>query len=127
MKTIQTAKKAADRLSEIKQLKAKLNRHIRALESEEAQLKEGLEEYFDETETCQVVGKTGIVEIFSEHVPVIEDMAAFRTYISRHKKFELAYNPRPVPAQIQALWAQGKQVPGVGKVEVDKFRVSSVS
>ena len=99
---------------------------MQALEKKEKELYSFLLATLRDTEGLSTIGgSTVVVSIKEDEVPIVEDKEVFRKYLNRTKNFELSQALRPAAKAIKELWDEGKEVPGIAHMKIDKLSRSA--
>lgn len=117
-----TMGKCADRLYELRQKRLEMQKEVDAVAAEERALKQHIIDTLPKSEASGVAGSVACVTVVVKEEPQIKDQDAFRKYLNRTKRFDLAYKLRPSAPAIRELWEEGKEIPGV-----EKFNVVTIS
>jgi len=112
----------ADKLYELRQARLALQKDVDEIAAEESALKAHIIDTLPKSEASGVAGKVARVTVVKKDVPQVKDEEAFRKYINRTKRFDLANKLRPTVAAITEMWESGKEIPGI-----EKFTVVSIS
>jgi len=112
----------ADQLFSTRKKRLEAQKVVEKLKDRETELKNHLIDNLPKSKADGIQGKLARVTVVTKEEPQIKDYDAFRKYMNRTKRFELAYNLRPSAPAIRELWEDGKEVPGV-----DKFNVVTIS
>ena len=112
----------ADKLYALRQKRLDMQKAVDEVAAEERALKQYIIDNLPKSEASGVQGKTARVTVVVKEEPQIKDHEAFRKYLNRSKRFDLAYKLRPSAPAIRELWEEGKDIPGV-----EKFNVVTVS
>lgn len=106
----------ADKLYELRELRAKLQRQVDAIAADEAALKQHLIDNLPKSEAVGVAGKVARVQVTTKRVPTAEDWEAIQEYVKKNaSKGGFALLQRRLnAAAVQEIWDAGKKVPGVG-------------
>lgn len=112
----------ADRLYKLREQRLSQQKVAEELKAEEVALKQHIIDTLPKSEASGVAGKVARVTVVVKEEPQIKDQDAFRKYLNKTKRFDLAYALRPSGPAIRELWDEGKDVPGV-----EKFNVVTVS
>lgn len=112
----------ADKLYQLRQARLAKQKEVDALQAEEAALKAHIINTLPKAEASGVAGKLARVTVVVKEEPQVKDQDAFRKYLNRTKRFDLAYKLRPSAPAIRELWEAGKDVPGI-----EKFNLITVS
>lgn len=94
-----------------------------SLKEQEELLKEHLIVSFRSQGVSALGGKAGTVKMKITEEPNPENWTQIYEYIKEHDAFELLHK-RLGSEAVKELWAEGIEVPGVGKREVAKLSVS---
>lgn len=121
LKAPRTLGACADRLYELKALKAQANKAVAAIEAEESFLKEHLINKLPKDDASGVAGRVARVTVMTKLVPSITDFPKLLAFALKTKAYDLVQH-RANGAAIQARWDAKVQVPGV-----DAFRAVTVS
>lgn len=92
-----------------------LQREIDVIKAMEVKIKVHIIDTLPKSQATGVAGKRARVSVVTREEPRIVDREAFRRYINRTRRFDLAYALRPSPPAIRELWEEGEDVPGVEK------------
>lgn len=114
--------RCADQYYQIREKRLEINRQIKELQSQETRLKNMLIERLPKSDASGVAGSLARASIRTKAVPVVKDEVAFRNYIRRTGRYDLAQKIKPASAAIEELWDEGIDVPGIGR-----FNLISVS
>lgn len=117
-----TMGKCADKLYELRQQRLSMQKEVDAVAAEERALKQHIIDNLPKSEASGVQGQTARVTVVVKEEPQVKDQDAFRKYLNRSKRFDLAYKLRPSGPAIREMWEDGKEIPGV-----EKFNVVTVS
>jgi len=117
-----TMGKCADKLYELRQQRLEAQKVASEIEAEEKALKAHIIDNLPKSNASGVQGKTARVTVVTREEPQVKDEEAFRKFLNRSKRFDLAYKLRPSGPAIRELWEEGKDVPGV-----EKFNVVTIS
>lgn len=112
----------ADKLYTIRQERLDAQKVVDALAEEEKALKAHIIDTLPKSQASGVAGKLARVTVVTKEEPQVKDQDAFRKYLNRSKRFDLAQNLRPSAPAIRDMWEEGKDIPGV-----EKFTVVTVS
>lgn len=112
----------ADKLYETLQKRLDLQKQVDALAKEESALKQHLIDTLPKSDANGVQGKLCRVTVVVKEQPQVVDQEAFRKYLNRTKRWDLAYNLRPSPSGIREMWEDGKKIAGV-----EKFNAVTIS
>lgn len=104
----------ADRLYELRDLKAAAQKAVDAIEAEYNAIKEYVIETLPKSEASGVAGRTGRVAVVRKEVPQVEDWTAFYAHVKKTGAFELLQR-RLGEGAVKERWEAGKVVPGVTK------------
>lgn len=116
----------ADKFYKIREERRELDKKVAELKSLETAYQNHLINELPASDATGISGKICRVSVTSEDQPTIEDREAFRRYINRTKRFDLAYALRPSAPACRAMWEDGREVPGVGKFINKKLSVSKL-
>lgn len=117
-----TIGRCADKLYDLRERRLKLQKDVEKLETQEKALKAHIINTLPKSKASGVSGAKAHVKIEIREEPYLKNRAAFKRYINKTKRDELAYKLRPSPSAIRELWDEGETVPGV-----EKFRIKVVS
>ncbi len=112
----------ADKLYQLRQKRLDAQKIVDELAAEERALKMHIIDLLPKSRASGVAGKLARVTVVTREEPQIKDSDAFRKYINRTKRFDLAYKMRPAAPAIREMWEDGKEIPGV-----EKFNVVTIS
>lgn len=112
----------ADKYYNLRQKRLAMQKEVDAVAAEEKAYRQHLIDNVPKSQATGVQGKVARVTIVTKEEPQIKDQDAFRKYLNRTKRFDLAYKLRPSAPAIRELWEEGKDIPGV-----EKFNVVTVS
>lgn len=112
----------ADKLYELRQKRLDMQKAVDEVAAEERALKQHIIDTLPKSEASGVAGAVARVTVVIKEEPQIKDQEAFRKFMNRSKRFDLAYKLRPSAPAIRELWEEGKEIPGV-----EKFNVVTVS
>lgn len=112
----------ADKYYQLRQKRLEMQKAVDEVAAEERAYKNHLIDNVPKSEATGVQGKIARATIVTKEEPQVKDEEAFRKYLNRTKRFDLAYKLRPSAPAIRELWEEGKDVPGV-----EKFNVVTVS
>lgn len=112
----------ADKYYELLQKRLALQKEVTAIKAEEKAYKQYLIDNVPKSQATGVQGKVARAVIVTKEEPFVNDQDAFRKYMNRTKRFDLAYNLRPSAPAIREMWEDGRDIPGI-----DKFNVVTVS
>lgn len=108
----------ADLLYKLREERLELSKKVDEMKKQETQLKNYIIETLPKSEASGVAGAIARVSVVTKEEPVVEDQDAFRKYLNRSKRFDLAYKLRPSAPGIKELWEEGKDIPGISKFNV---------
>jgi hypothetical protein len=117
-----TMGKCADKLYELRQKRLAMQKEVDAVAAEERALKAHIIDNLPKSQASGIAGKTARVTVVTKEEPQVKDQDAFRKYMNRTKRFDLANKLRPSAPAIRDMWEEGKDIPGV-----EKFNVVTVS
>lgn len=117
-----TMGKCADKLYDLRQKRLTMQKEVDAVAAEEKALKAHIIDNLPKSQASGIAGKTARVTVVTKEEPQIKDHDAFRKYLNRTKRFDLAYKMRPAAPAIREMWEDGKEIPGI-----EKFNVVTVS
>ena len=103
----------ADKLYQLRQKRLDMQKLVDGIADEEKALKAHIINTLPKSEASGVAGKVARVTVVTKEEPIVKDEEAFRKYLNRTKRFDLAYKLRPSATAIRDLWDEGKEVPGV--------------
>lgn len=112
----------ADKYYELRQKRLDMQKAVDSVAAEERAFKQHLIDNVPKSDATGVQGKIARATIVTKEEPQVKDQDAFRKYLNRTKRFDLAQNLRPSAPAIRELWDEGKVVPGI-----EKFNVVTVS
>lgn len=112
----------ADKYYQLRQQRLAMQKKVDEIEAEEKAYKNHLIDNVPKSEATGVQGKIARVTIVTREEPQVKDEEAFRKYLAKTKRWDLAYKLRPSAPAIRELWEDGKVIPGV-----EKFNVVTVS
>lgn len=121
-----TMGKCADKLYELRQNRLAMQKEVDAVAAEEKALKAHVINNLPKSKASGIAGKTARVTVVTKEEPIIEDHDAFRKYLNRTKRFDLAHRARPSAPAIRELWDEGKEIPGVGKFNIVTVSLNKV-
>ena len=116
----------ADRYYQLRQKRLEQQKLVDELRAEESALKEHIIQNLPKSEASGVAGKVARVSVVKKEEPQVEDQEAFRKYLNRSKRFDLAQKLRPSAPAIRDLWDEGKEVPGIKHFTVVTVSVNKV-
>ena len=114
--------KCADKLYEVRQRRLALQKEFDALKAEETAIKNHIIDKLPKSQASGIAGSLARVTVITKEQPQVKDQEAFRKYMNRTKRFDLANKLQPSAPAIRDMWEEGKDIPGV-----DKFNVVTVS
>jgi len=117
-----TMGKCADKLYQVRQARLALQKEVDALKAEESAIKQHIIDNLPKSQASGIAGKDARVTVVTKEAPQVKDQEAFRKYMNRTKRFDLANKLRPSVTAIRDMWEEGKEIPGV-----EKFNVVTVS
>lgn len=103
----------ADEYYELREKRLKMQKEVDLVAAEEKAYKQHLIDNVPKSQATGVQGKVARATIVTKEEPQVEDQDAFRKYMNRTKRFDLATKLRPSAPAIRELWDDGKEVPGV--------------
>lgn len=112
----------ADKLYALRQKRLEMQKAVDEVAAEEKALKTHIIDNLPKSEASGVQGKQARVTVVVKEEPQVKDQEAFRKYLNRSKRFDLANKLRPSAPAIREMWENGKDIPGV-----EKFNVVTVS
>lgn len=112
----------ADRLYNLRQARLDKQKEVDAIAEEERALKAHIIDELPKSQASGVAGKVARVTVVTKEEPQVKDQEAFRKYLNRTKRFDLALAMRPSAPAIRDMWESGKDIPGI-----EKFNVVTVS
>lgn len=112
----------ADKLYKLKESRLALNKRASAIEAEEKALKAHIINTLPASEASGIAGRLVRVTITKKEIPIVVDQEAFRKYMNRTKRWDLAYKLQPSAPAVRDLWDEGKDVKGL-----DKFTLKTLS
>lgn len=112
----------ADMLYKLRQERLAKQKGVEAIEAEEKALKLYIINNLPKSEASGVAGKMARVTVVTKEVPQVSDREAFRKYVNRTKRFDLANKLSPSAPAVRAMWEDGKAIPGI-----DKFNAVTIS
>lgn len=112
----------ADKLYNLRQKRLDMQKAVDEVAAEEKALKQHIIDNLPKSEASGIAGKTARVTVVTRPEPQVKDQEAFRKYMNRTKRFDLANKLRPSAPAIRDMWDEGKDVPGV-----ERFNVVTVS
>lgn len=121
MKIPKTLGACADRLYQIREEQALLNKQVEVLQAEAAAIKEHLIANLPKSDAQGVLGKQARAAITTKQVPSVKDWDAFYKLILKSKDFSLLQR-RVSDAAVRERWEAGEKVAGV-----EPFTVVNVS
>lgn len=110
--------RCADQLYELRQSRLALQKQVDQLRYEEHQLREHIINTLPKSEASGVAGQLARASVVVKEEPTVTDEQAFRRYLARTRRYELAIKLRPAASAIRELWDDGKEVPGIGRFNV---------
>lgn len=111
-----------DKYYQLREKRLAMQKEVDAVAAEERAYKNHLIDTIPKSQATGVQGKLARVTIVTKEEPQVKDPEAFRKYMNRTKRWDLAYNLRPSAPGIREMWEEGKKVPGI-----EKFTVVTVS
>lgn len=111
----------ADRLHEIKALRAELKKQDDVLDRERKDIEAKLIDELPKSDAQGVVGHVARAKIITQTTATVKDWPKLWAHISRTKSWDLLQK-RIASSAVKERWEAGKQVPGV-----DTFKVVKVS
>jgi seryl-tRNA synthetase len=114
--------KCADKLYEVRQKRLALQKEVDALKAEETAIKNHIINKLPKSQASGIAGSLARATVITKEQPQVKDQEAFRKYMNRTKRFDLANNLQPSAPAIRDMWEEGKDIPGV-----EKFNVVTVS
>lgn len=117
-----TMGKCADKLYALRQKRLAMQKEVDAVAAEEKALKAHIIDNLPKSQASGIAGKDARVTVVTKEEPQVKDQEAFRKYMNRTKRFDLANKLRPSAPAIRDMWEEGKEIPGV-----EKFNVVTVS
>lgn len=112
----------ADKYYQLRQKRLEMQKAVDEVAAEERAYKQHLIDNVPKSEATGVQGKVARATIVVKEEPQCVDQDAFRKYLNRTKRFDLATKLRPYAPAIRDLWEEGKDIPGI-----EKFNVVTVS
>lgn len=112
----------ADKYYLLKQKRLAAQKEVNKLVEEEKALKNHIIENLPKSKASGVAGKVARATVVTKEEPVVNNQDAFRKYLNRTKRFDLAQNLRPAAPAIRDMWDEGKEIPGI-----ESFIVVTVS
>jgi len=130
IKIPKTLAACADRLYKAQAERYELQTQAKALEAEEAALREHLIQNLPKSQATGIAGKLARVYVESKTVVKVTDWDALQDYILKNAK----KNPgvwallqrRPGEAAVKELWEAGKSVPGTEPLSVPVVRMNKL-
>lgn len=116
----------ADKYYELRQQRLKLQKEVDDIAAEESAYKHHLIDNVPKSQATGVQGKIARATIVTKEEPQCEDQDAFRKYMNRTKRFDLATKLRPSAPAIRELWEDGKDIPGIKKFNVVTVSLNKV-
>ncbi len=116
----------ADKYYQLREKRLAMQKEVEAVAEEERAYKNHLIDNVPKSEATGVQGKLARATIVTKEEPQVEDPEAFRKYMNRTKRWDLAYKLRPSAPGIRELWEEGKQVPGITKFNVVTVSLNKV-
>lgn len=116
----------ADKLYNIRQERLKKQKEVEALERQEKALKQHIIDNLPKSEASGIAGSIARVSVIVKEQPQVEDQEAFRKYMNRTKRHDLAYKLRPSAPAVRELWEDGKEIPGIKKFNVVTVSLNKV-
>ena len=90
-----TMGKCADKLYELRQQRLTMQKEVDEVAAEEKALKAHIIDNLPKSEASGVQGKSARVTVVVKEEPQVKDQEAFRKYMNRSKRFDLANKLRP--------------------------------
>ena len=112
----------ADKYYELRQQRLKMQKEVDALAEMESAYKNHLIDNVPKSKATGVQGRIANATIVTNEKPRVEDPEAFRKYMNRTKRFDLANKLQPSAPAIREMWEAGKTIPGI-----EKFNLVTVS
>ena len=112
----------ADNYYQLRQKRLEMQKEVDEVAAEERAYKQHLIDNVPKSDATGIQGKIARATIVVKEEPQCVDQEAFRKYLNRSKRFDLATKLRPSAPAIRDLWEEGKDVPGI-----EKFNVVTVS
>ena len=114
----------ADRLSDIRELRLKMQREVDAVEAEEKALKEYIIANLPKSEGG-AIGKHHKVQVVTKIVPSLKDWDAFCRFVSRTKSYDL-FQRRLNEKAVAERWEAKKEVPGVEQFQAVTLSLTKI-
>lgn len=115
----------ADLLYETRQLRLDMDKQVAEMKSKETMLRQHLIDNLPVSDATGVAGKVARATIVTKEEPVAKNWDETFEYVRKKKAFFLLQKRLNTTA-IKEVWANGKQIPGVGKIIVKSVSLNKV-
>lgn len=117
-----TLGEVADLLYTTRQERLDIQKKVEELQAFETSLKNHLIEQLPKDDAAGITGRLANVTIVVKQQPQITNAGAFRRFLQRTKRWDLAQSLKPAAPAIREMWDAGETIPGV-----ESFGVTTVS
>lgn len=115
----------ADLLYTTRETRLEMDKQVAELKAKETALREHLIENLPVSNATGIAGRVARATVVTKEEPVAEDWDATFEYIRKKKAFFLLQK-RLSGTAVKEMWADGKQVPGVGHMIVKSISLNKV-
>jgi len=115
----------ADRLFQVREERLAKQKEVDSLAAEENALKVYIIEELPKSDATGIAGKVARVTVVNKIVPKVEDWDKFYKYIAKTKSWEMLQR-RVGEGAVRERWDAGREVPGVGHIQVPTVSINKV-
>lgn len=117
--------KLADELKEVQQVRLALNKLTEAVKAYEQSIVDHIIDNTDLSVSAGAVGTEYKAIVMREDLPMVEDWDKLYAHIAKKKSFHLL-NKALSRSAVKEIWDDGKEVPGVGSMQIKKISLTKV-
>lgn len=115
--TLNKLAKAVDSYFETREARLKLDKLAAEMKKKESELKAFLIDNISKSDATGICGKLMRATLQTKTEPTPEDWSAIYKFVKKHNAFDLLQRRLSAPAVLER-WNDGKQIEGVGKIQV---------